>query len=544
MARSSQLSQSFALPNGIRTIVKNGPAEYWDVKFYPYLTERDDPIVFAVVGGFYVHICQATNEDDLGLRFLATYERSKAKQSDTHTFNTCTWCYLKHEEPLLALAGESGLIQVVDAFTGYTVHTLVGHGIGTVNELTTHPKYPWIIASCSMDSSVRIWDLRRAHDSTASSCVIICGHGFGHSDGLLSICWHDTGRYLLSSGFDQKICVWTLPDLHADAEFWKGISKENRKRSSDEVRIIYYPHFVTTALHLNYVDRVAWYGDLVLSKGVSPDGKQKDDRIILWAITGFNSDLEPPPEDTAPKTQDYLETRNGFMRTPKVHLDDDVFDHNEKRIRTVAPYQRFLELACPNVQAFYMRFGLTKKSDLFPDLHDIITIGDSLSSIRHWDLEQLIVGHDGNLEAQSTAKNSRQRASTLHKQNVAKSQRLKHGSYGNVLSRIEAASDTVSSVSSLASPVRMTPSDAREASTDATSSVNSEPLTTEEPRPDRKRYPLHKPYEALKEHRKNTIATLPGFCARTAAWSVCGKICVVVGDQDGTGAIVVLDRPI
>lgn len=539
MARSSQVSQSFVLPTGIRTIVKSGPAEYWDVKFYPYLTERDDPIIFAVVGGHYVHICQATNEDDLGLRFLATYERSEEKRSETHTVNTCAWCYLEHEVPLLAVAGESGLIQVIDAFNGKTAYTLVGHGIGTVNELTTHPKYPWIIASCSMDFSVRIWDLRRARESASSACIIICGHGFGHSDGILSICWHDTGRYLLSSGFDQKICVWTLPDLHPNSEFWKSIAKEHRKRSSDEVRIIYYPHFATTALHLNYVDRVAWFGDLVLSKGVSPDGKQKDDRIILWSITGFDSKLEPPLEETAPKTQEYLETRNGFMRSLKPHLDDDVFDHNEREMRTVAPYQRFLELHCPNVQAFYMRFGLTKRSELFPDLHDVITIGDSLSSIRHWDLEQLIVGHDGNPEPQNLAKSAKQRPGTAQKLINAKSQRLKAGVHGNLLNRMEVGSDTVSSASSN----RLTPSDVREASTDATS-VNSEPVTTEEPRPDRKKYPLHRPHEALKEHRKNAIVTLPGFCARTAAWSVCGKICVVVGGQDAAGAIVVLDRPI
>lgn len=543
MARPTQQSQSFALPNGIRTVVKNGPAEYWDVKFYPYLTERDDPAIFAVVGGFYVHICQATIEDDVGLRFLATYVREKVKQSETHTLNTCAWCYLEHEVPLLALGGESGLIQVIEALTGKAACTLVGHGIGTINELTTHPKYPWILASCSMDSSIRIWDLRRAQDPLSSSCVIICGHGFGHSEGILSICWHDTGRYLISSGFDQKICVWTLPDLHPDAPFWQEILKENRKRSSDEVRIIYYPHFITTALHLNHVDRVAWFGDLVLSKAVSPDAKQKDDRIVLWAITGFDSDLEPPPEETAPKTQEHLETRNGFMRTLRARLDDDVFDHDEKHTRSIPPYQKFLELHCPNVQAFYMRFGLTKKSELFPDLHDVITIGDSLSSIRHWDLEQLIVGHDGNPETQSTGKNSKQKTGTLQRQNSTKSQRLKHGSHGNVLSRLEAVSDTVSSVSSLASPIRMTPSEAREVSTDATS-VTSEPLAAEDLRPDRKRFPLHKPYEALKEHRKNTVAALTGFCARTAAWSVCGKICVVVGDADGVGAIVVLDRPI
>lgn len=539
MARSSQASQSFALPNGIRTIVKNGPAEYWDVKFYPYLADRDDPVIFAVVGGFHVHICQATNEDDSGLRFLATYNRPKDKQTETHTFNTCSWCYLEYDEPLLAVAGESGLIQILQTSTGKTVYTLVGHGIGTVNELVTHPKYPWIIASCSMDSSVRIWDLRRARDTSSSACIIICGHGFGHNDGLLSICWHDTGRYLLSSGFDQKICVWTLPDLSLHSKFWGSIAKENRKRSSDEVRIIYYPHFVTTALHLNYVDRVAWIGDLVVSKAVSPDGKQRDDRIILWSITGFNSSLEPPPEDTAPKTQDYLETRNGFMRTLRAHPDDDIFDHDEQQSRTIAPYQRFLELHCPNVQAFYMRFGLTKRSELFPDLHDVITIGDSLSSIRHWDLEQLLVGHDGNPEIGSLAKNAKSKTNAFQKHNSVKSQGFRPGSSGNLLSRVEAASDTISSGSSH----RMTPSDVREASTEATS-VNSEPLATDEPRPDRKRYPLHKPHEAIKEHRKNTVATLPGFCARTAAWSVCGKICVVVGEQEGAGAIVVLDRPI
>ena len=518
MQRAPASRTSFVLPK-TRSVIKGSESPFWDVKFYPYLVEQDDPVIVAIVGSFIVLICQVTEDEETGLRIIATFSRGKDKEEDVYHLNSCTWSYVEPDDPLLAVAGESGHVQVIKPMTGELLFTLIGHGVGVVNDLATHPRYPWIIASASLDGSIRIWDLRRASQPTLSTCVLICGHSLAHKEGLISIDWHASGRYIVSGGFDHRVCVWTIPDLDPKSAFWHEISKEGRKRSSDEVRVVYYPHFISSAIHAEKVDAVRFWDDFVVSKA------PKEDIVVLWKITSFNSALPPPPASTAPKTQEHLETRNGFMRTAKVRVDDDVFG-NSVTHEWQAPFERILQFYNKYSPVFYMRFGLLQPSRMFPDLHAVISVGNAFGELHHWDLDLFAIGYDD-----SDMKAPKVAASNVRRKGIAR--------------MIPKDSSATSRESSAA----LTPvTDPREASTEATS-LASDTGRWEDGQRNAEKYPLYDFEKKFKYHKRNDADEVKDFNIRGVGWSVCGKWCVAVGaakqygkDKEFQGVIQILER--
>ncbi|KAG6042042.1 hypothetical protein E4U41_006719 [Claviceps citrina] len=143
--------------------------------------------------------------------------------------------------PYICIGGVDAKVKIYDISTGNLVQD--------VNDLATSPTDPSIIASASDDTSVRIWSLDPAHRDQPCLCILA---GEGHSWSLLSVAFHDTGHYILSSGHDQIINLWTIPDLP--------------KSAITTPRQVHYPHFSTSAVHGGIVDCVAFYGDYILSR--------------------------------------------------------------------------------------------------------------------------------------------------------------------------------------------------------------------------------------------------------------------------------------
>lgn len=478
-----------------RAVIKGFKHQFWSVKFYPYILREDDPVIFAAISFTTVCIYEAKSEGS-GLRCLLTCQRPPApeKEFESGWLNCCTWCFINEEEPLLALAGESGHISIIDAFSGKLVHTLVGHSNGTVNELVTHPDYPYLIASASIDHSIRVWDLRRASVSALSTCITICGHSMGHTAGLVTLDWHHTGRYLVSGGYDHRICVWTLPDYAESSPFWHEISYEGRKRSRDEVRVIHYPHFVSSAIHGDYVDTVRFLGDLVLSRAA------QENKVVLWSITGFHSANHPPPSITAPKGPEYLETKNGFRRNAFMRIDDNS-QTTDKKYSTPELYHRCLEFENKDSTSIYWRFGVRKPSKLFPHVRPLLTVGNHGSNIRHWDIQALIEGHEGaGFPTKSAGKYKKTITEPVSKNTS------KHVA-GRSVSEFSGAS--VSGGSS---------------STEAADRSHSHERNM-------KRFALNDAEAKLLPHRQlDESKDMNRFSARAIDWSICGQWCVAVGE--------------
>ncbi|KYQ88922.1 WD40 repeat-containing protein [Tieghemostelium lacteum] len=79
------------------------------------------------------------------------------------------------------------------------VHTWSGHSKG-VSAIRFFPRYGHLLLSCSMDSSVKIWDVngdRRCMQTYT-----------GHSQAVRDICFTNDGRQFLSAGFDRVTRLW------------------------------------------------------------------------------------------------------------------------------------------------------------------------------------------------------------------------------------------------------------------------------------------------------------------------------------------------
>lgn len=505
----------------IKTDADNADSEhnvFWDVKFYPYGTDPNSRPVFALANrtSLLVYRIDQDRHREQDIKLLQALAVSSGETFD-EDFVSLSWAHLDQAEPLLIGGGDSGLLRVFDVRKGDLKATLIGHGRGTINDLATHPIYPWIVASASQDTSIRIWDLRRWNSKHEPQCVVICGHGHGHSESVLSVSWHDNGRYLITGAHDHRICVWTVPDLSPGSAFWKEISPAERKRSSEEIRIIYYPHFTTSAVHMNVVDCVRFYGDTIFSKAA------EEHKIVWWSITGFNSDTPPPDAVLAPKMEEHLDTRNGFTRTYTTSSDGVQSLQTREVYENMLPYTRLLEFQADDCEPFFIRFGLLKPSSQYPDLHPMLAIGNTKSQVFFWNLRALEIGDD---KHPPKPKQIRRRKGMP--------QRVDH-----------LAESSSVSMNSFASPSRSS-SLAYDNSTDA-STPFSEPAfsntlennipsiaPSNTQTPDRVRFALHRPSSPLTQaHYRRDI---PDFkedtvTARSVAWSNDGRWCVVAAES-------------
>jgi polycomb protein EED len=106
---------------------------------------------------------------------------------------------------------------------------------------------------------------------------------------------HLTGDFLVSSGMDHAVKIWTLctPVIKHTIEtsfisrssssrpLQLPLSQQQKKCCSSHGTasmpvFVHYPIFSTTQLHNNYVDCVRWYGDLLMSRCAA------DTTVVLW----------------------------------------------------------------------------------------------------------------------------------------------------------------------------------------------------------------------------------------------------------------------
>lgn len=107
---------------------------------------------------------------------------------------------------------------------------------------------------------------------------------------------------------------------------------------------------------------VTFYGDLVISKAC------RENKILLWKITGFSSSKPLPPRTSAPTIQGHSETRSAFSDCS-----------------AGGGFQVLLTFGLTAADPFWMRFGLFHQ----PSSHPMLAMGNMKGRISFWDLKLL-----------------------------------------------------------------------------------------------------------------------------------------------------------
>ncbi|CAG8497155.1 5791_t:CDS:2 [Ambispora leptoticha] len=256
--------------------------------------------IFAIVGGLkiiIIKLSQTLSSENCpgdGVNILQVYE----DENDQENFYCCTWSYdLTTGLPLLAVAGASGLIKVIDTSKKSLVKVLAGHG-DEINELKFHPLSPCLLLSASKDFSIRLWNIK------TERVIAVFGGECGHREPVLSIDFHLSGDYFASAAMDHSAKIWSLcsPLLKnaIQASFTSQTQPSTSTLTSLPVRcqkrlhhiqtcfcagpnkparlpiFVHFPLFSTIDLHNNYVDCIRWYGDMLMSRCAT------ETRIIMW----------------------------------------------------------------------------------------------------------------------------------------------------------------------------------------------------------------------------------------------------------------------
>jgi WD40 repeat protein len=187
--------------------------------------------------------------------------------------------YLK----ILAVGGSNCIIKILDLTNKKEFGRLIGHR-NDVYDLKFSPQNKNILLSASKDFSIRIWNIKN------SLQIAILGGPKGHSADVLSIDWHLSGDYIVSSGIDNCIKIWKIYDnirenIEKSFDFNgknnkingenNSIGKEENKKKEKFFTIVTTKLiFSTKTVHENYVDCVKYNGNFIISK--SMDGVIKE----------------------------------------------------------------------------------------------------------------------------------------------------------------------------------------------------------------------------------------------------------------------------
>lgn len=232
------------------------------VKFF------NDPLpsssqIFASVGANSAMVYKVNHADD-SLQLIQSFVDEDMEEN----YFSCDWCLAEDGAPLLAAAGNRGIIKVFNCIEFKMESVLLGHG-NAINELKVHPVDESLLFSASKDKSIRLWNLR------TSVCIAIFAGDDGHINEVISLDVHLLGNCFASCSMDTSIKIWNLRDPDLQRMIEQSHQKQDPDRSFPTC-ILQDPLYSTTSIHTDYVDSIKWVGDCLLTKST----KQ---RIVLWS---------------------------------------------------------------------------------------------------------------------------------------------------------------------------------------------------------------------------------------------------------------------
>lgn len=116
---------------------------------------------------------------------------------------------LNSSEEQVVAGSQSGSIKIWDLEAAKILRTLMGHK-ANITGLGCHPLSANLLASSSMDTNIKLWDVRRK------------GYIFryqGHTDAVRSLAFSPDGKWLASASDDCTVKLWDLGQGKAITEF-------------------------------------------------------------------------------------------------------------------------------------------------------------------------------------------------------------------------------------------------------------------------------------------------------------------------------------
>lgn len=181
---------------------------------------------------------------------------------------------------------------------------LIGHE-NSVEDVKWSPDDSDILASCSVDKSLRIWDLR---EQASSRCVIKVLDG--HKLDVNVIDWNAKCKNLIVSGGDDGfVKVWDLRQL-----------KKRSDASEESSPVAQFDY------HKKPITSIQWnpHDDTVLAVS------SEDDRLTLWDLAVEKDDEQDQADVMDVDKKDESKSEDGSSDESSDEEDDDEMDDEEK----------------------------------------------------------------------------------------------------------------------------------------------------------------------------------------------------------------------
>ncbi|OQS55448.1 Protein with WD40 repeat [Ecytonucleospora hepatopenaei] len=149
----------------------------------------------------------------------------------------------KDSSILFAVAGDAGIIKLLDAKSGKLLQVFKGH-TGSITCLLSFDNF---LVSGSADSCVRIWDILEG------KCIGVLGSILGHKDSILSIDIHHGKKRIVTAGTDCDIKEWDISSI---------LDKGKNQCKSNNVSC---PMYNYREVHKSPITKIKYYGDFIAS---------------------------------------------------------------------------------------------------------------------------------------------------------------------------------------------------------------------------------------------------------------------------------------
>lgn len=158
---------------------------------------------------------------------------------------------------LIVVGTKSPDIRICDIKSRTTSHCLIGHKDSVICiKWATNSDH--LIASGSNDGVIRLWDIRRSGclmslDYTSDPDILIndsnknsLSMAKAHTSAVTGLCFSNDGRFLFSTGRDNKIRCWNMQNGHHSFIHYPNVSSRSKTTvymaiSSDD-QFLYHPN--------------------------------------------------------------------------------------------------------------------------------------------------------------------------------------------------------------------------------------------------------------------------------------------------------------